>query len=443
MKPLEGAVVVGPDAAPPARRVPWRGPRALLVAPRAQRIAAASAFAMAVAVLAYRAGPLLNIPGQPDGIHVWMADFRDAIYYPVVAWLDGNNPYDAALFRGTYPVYNLFPIYSPLTLVLHLPFGLLPFVWSELAYAVATLALLLATVHLASRVVGLDRSWARSLTLAAALLLSRPGYLNVLLGQCTLQVVLGAYLALFLAARRPWLAAMGLALATIKPTYGAPLAILLLARGDVGVVLRGALVAGVPTLLATASLAWQAGGVGPLIATVPDNYVVTLHEDPLANALTSVIRIDLVALLTRPLGAHPGVAAEAAIALVVLGAAGIALWRLAQLPQTAAVRNLSAAVACLAILLCTYHQHYDLLLLIAPALAVCGRRWPPTPGGHLLLAAMVLLPFANHLLAGRVVDALQPYPVALLAVTSLNGAALLIAFTVCLIGAGQLVRRVP
>src|SRR5262249_57031367 len=51
---------------------------------------------------------------------------RDAVYYPVVASLDGRNPYDQSAQARTYPVGQPFPPYLPLTLLAHLPFGLLP-----------------------------------------------------------------------------------------------------------------------------------------------------------------------------------------------------------------------------------------------------------------------------------------------------------------------------
>ena len=31
-----------------------------------------------------------------------LTDFRDAIYYPVVSFLDGHNPYDVAAYLRTY-----------------------------------------------------------------------------------------------------------------------------------------------------------------------------------------------------------------------------------------------------------------------------------------------------------------------------------------------------
>ena len=56
------------------------------------------------------------IPGQPDAPAWGMLDFRDAIYFPIVAFLDGNNPYDSSAYVSTYPVGNVFALYTPVTL---------------------------------------------------------------------------------------------------------------------------------------------------------------------------------------------------------------------------------------------------------------------------------------------------------------------------------------
>src|SRR5688572_18936481 len=54
-----------------------------------------------------------------------MTDFKTAIYYPVITFLSGENPYAVNRFMQLYPVKSGFPLYLPATLLLHLPFGLL------------------------------------------------------------------------------------------------------------------------------------------------------------------------------------------------------------------------------------------------------------------------------------------------------------------------------
>ncbi len=49
----------------------------------------------------------------------FQTDFRDAVYYPVVAFVDGVNPYDPGSYYRAYPVGQEFPLYSPIHLVVH------------------------------------------------------------------------------------------------------------------------------------------------------------------------------------------------------------------------------------------------------------------------------------------------------------------------------------
>jgi hypothetical protein len=425
----------------PARPLPSTA-AAVVLRSRAAFAVAAAAFAAVAGGLVYRALPLLNIPGHPDGVHVWMGDFRDAVYYPVVAFLHGVNPYDPVLFSRTYPVYHAFPLYSPATLVLHLPFGLLPYVWAEIAYAVMSGVLLLVTVRVslawcapAPRGAAAGAAlpvWTATLAIAAAVLLSRPGYLNALLGQYTLTVALGTYVAWYTPRTRPWLAAGGLALTTIKPTYGLPLAILLLARGDAAVVVRALAIAALPTVAATAVLAADAGGLRPLLADVPLNYAVTVRGDPVANAVTGAFRVDVVAMVARWTHRELAPALEAAITVGVLASAGLALRRLARRRPPDA-RHVGAAIVCLAILLCTYHQNYDVPLLILPVVGLLTHGWPVARSrlGRAVLV-LLLVPFANHLLSGRGLAAVADHPFWMAVMTSVNGAALLAAWAACL-----------
>ena len=85
-------------------------------------------FLCAVVVVGRRTIDRFVVPDEPAAAAWGFIDFRDAVYYPVVAFLDGTNPYDPTAYRATYPVGNIFPVYTPVTLLVHLPFGMLPFV---------------------------------------------------------------------------------------------------------------------------------------------------------------------------------------------------------------------------------------------------------------------------------------------------------------------------
>src|SRR4029450_11224921 len=112
-------------------------------------VAAGLALAAVVGLLTLRAMSLVNHPGRPDATRWVLQDFRDAVYYPVVALLHGGNPYDQDAQARRYPVGQSFPLYLPATLVAHLPFGLLPPAEAAWGYFATTLLLTGALAALA------------------------------------------------------------------------------------------------------------------------------------------------------------------------------------------------------------------------------------------------------------------------------------------------------
>lgn len=339
-------------------------------------------FAIAAGVLAERAGRLMNVPGSPDAVHWVMQDFRDAIYFPVRAVLDGGNPYGLRDYMAAYPVGQPFPPYSPLLLLLHAPLGLPPLAAAQVAYLVLNLALTLGLAYVVLRLTG-GASAAQTLLLAAVVLLSRPGQFNVLLGQPTLLLVAGVYLALFWARRRPGWAAVGLALTSMKPTYAVPLALLMLARGDWRPVLIGTALALVGAGLGAVGPVRAAGGAAAFAALLPDNYAAFAAQGS-ADAAVSLHRIDAGVLLGRLLGRPPGALLDAVLFVSIVAIGGLALRRAARGDVA-----LSAGVACSTILACVYQASYNLVLLTLPAVALLraapDRAWPRRPWLRTLL----------------------------------------------------------
>ena len=116
---------------------------------RVRTVAAGLVLAAVVGVLVQRAASRANQAGRLDPARWALQGFRDAVYYPVVAFLDGRNPYDQDAQARTYPVGQSFPLYLPLTLVAHLPFGLLPHAKAGALYFIVTIALTTAVAWLA------------------------------------------------------------------------------------------------------------------------------------------------------------------------------------------------------------------------------------------------------------------------------------------------------
>ncbi len=396
-------------------------------------VAAGLALAVVVAFLGQRAMSLVNQPGRPDAEHWVLQDFRDAVYYPVVAFLHGDNPYDQEAQARRYPVGQSFPLYLPHTLVAHLPFGFLPQGEAAAAYFVTTLLLTGVLAGVALACAGAPVTAAGVLGLTALLLASRPGQMNLLLGQVTAQVVIASYVALRWARSRPLLAGLALALATLKPTYGVPLAALMLVgRADVRATAVAVAAAVVLCAIALVPLLHAAGGLAPFVASLGSSAAAFAAEHT-SNAWSSVARIDATALLARVLGDVPPGWLEVGIGGAVIGAAMLALRRLRddRSPESA---QLGTGLVCLSILLACYHQEYDALLLAQPAVALLAGRWGRGGAASAALRwtvlALIAVPFGNYLATVPVAARVAPGGPAWLAITALNPASLLAAWAV-------------
>jgi glycosyl transferase family 87 len=421
------------DAAIPAW-LPWSRRRDLLLS--------ILAFGLVVAAISYRVLTNLNVPGQPEAPRWGLVDFRDVIYYPVVSFLDGHNPYDAVAYLRTYPVAAPFALYGPHTLVVHLLLGLLPLRAAEFVYYAMTLSLtpLLALVVL--RLCDLAATPARVFGLAALILLSRPGESTLFLGQYTTTVVLGMYLALQYAQRRPWLAGLGVAIAALKPTFGVPLVILLLVSGTVRAVVIGVAIAAALAVVPTAMLVGQAGGLAAFLRVLQENRSVFSTGQHFVPA-TSVTRIDAVALAGRLVGTPLGDPVECGITLAILLLGVLGVRRLSHSANPAS-RQMLFALTCLTVLTCVYHQGYDALLLAQPLVALSTGRIASaglfSRPLQSMLVALLAVPAFNYVGTYAAVGALGITGWPELVVASLNAIALLLALLIC---AALAFRRAP
>jgi hypothetical protein len=310
---------------------------------------------------------------RPDSITSATVDFGETVYFPTLAFTDGVNPYDPN-YRFRYGLDSRFPPYAPITLLVHLPLTFVPLEVAALIYVALSIVLTVALAYVALRFNNLKVLSAHVLLVAALILLSRPGRQNVLNGQITLEVILGTYVALYFAQRRPLLSGVGLAFALMKPTFGIPLALLMLARRDIRAVLAGTAVAAAINIPLLLVLVKQAGGVATFFRKA---FVIAngFQQDVETNAVTSSLRIDFIAFVSRFLGTPLTVAGQFTLSLLVLCMGAYAV-SMAMRLERGGTRNLSATIICLTILLCTYHQAYDLLLLTLPLVALAKCRLP-------------------------------------------------------------------
>lgn len=391
---------------------------------RSRTILAAAAFAMISAVVATRTIVNLNVPGRPSEQMFGLQDFRDNFYYPSVALLEGRNPYDYADYRATYPIDRPFPAYSPISLLLHLPLGLLPYRAAEAGDFLLNLALMVALAWLSLRGAGRPIKTWKVFAVAAMLVLSRPGHMTLYIGQCSAMMAVASTVALLYGRSWPLAAALGLAAACAKPSYGGPLGVLMLLRGDWRAFFLGSAFAAGLGILGGVGPLLKAGGLQPLIASIRDSMAV-VATDGTFNEPTSLIRLDPVSIVGRLLGRPPGTLVNVVLAVVILGGAGLLMRRL-QARGEPEPRPVSNSLGSLAILLATYHQPYDALILALPVTAAV---WMPgrLEGRRLALVLLLIVPWINYIATHTLLERVELNRFVWLLISQSNGVALALA----------------
>jgi hypothetical protein len=401
----------------------------LLHPDRRKLLVAGTLFLLALTAAFLRAGASTEVLGVRVGQPSAMGDFKSVIHCPVLTFMRGGNPYEHRQLAEVCPKRPVFPLYAPGTLVLHAPFGLLPFDAAARAFAAWTVVLTVLMAYLAFRVNDLMPTKVGVIAVAALVLLSRPGQWNLLMGNLAVELTVATYIALYYARRSPLTSAIGLAVATIKPTFGVPLAILMVARRDYRAVALGVVFSLLLNLPPWLVLVKRAGGL--------DQFAQSLIESQqgwgaivASSSVTTAYRADLTGFLSR-LAGHPlGSPAEVLVALLVLLAAAIAIRTLEQQTEPAR-RRLSSDIACVAIVLGVYHLGYDLVLLTAPAIALALRTLPHGFATERFRRVMLLLIAglgANYLTSEAVLVHLWEHRLVWLLLASINGVLLLALF---------------
>ena len=400
---------------------------------RARTAAAVMFFVAAVGVAVLRVGVLTHVGSLRLSAPYAMNDFYSATYYPVRAFLEGENPHDHVRLKALYPQVEDYPPYLPLNLVLHLPFGLLPPRAAAITYFSFSVLLTLLLAVAALRLAGIPSSLRRVTLVAALLLLSRPGHWTLISGQHAILLTLLTYLALLNARQSPIHSGLALGICMYKPTFGVPLAVLMLASGYARAVGVGALVTGAVNIPLFLLLADRAGGVGPFVQKLFAGYH-TWQNVPgmdLGSSLNpySFQRVDVTVLVSRFVGHSLPAGLSLTLAAAVLAAAGLGLFRLAK-HQGRAAADLSIGLVSLGVLLAAYHMAYDLVLLTAPVAALVARGLPKLAqlGGRLGFLVLFAIPGLNWVVTESVLRAWAPARPVWLAVASVNSFCLVALF---------------
>lgn len=360
------------------------------------RVAAYVGFAAVTAAVAWRTYADCNVVGQPDLPRFGMQDFRDAVYYPARAFLDGVSAYDPHPYLERYPVSVPLGPYAPAVLLLYAPLTLLDVRAAEVVFFLLNVGLALVLARTILVLCERAPTRERVLALGAILLLSHPGHSTLFLGQCTFYVVIGALLALHWGRTRPWAAALAFGVTVLKPTFGAPLGLMMMALGMWLPVLAGGLACGLVSLLALGRLAVAADA-----SSVVRSFVGSLgHVLALGvNKSHTSLRIDVPGLVERISGIDASGSGGVLVTLTVLVLGIVASRRVARL-GSGDDRQLVWALICLTVLGCTYHQGYDVLLLALPATALALAVWRPAepfgPSTWAVLLACLAFPGVNY-----------------------------------------------
>jgi hypothetical protein len=316
---------------------------------------------------------------------------------------------------------------------LHYPVSLMPVHVANMVYYGASFGLVILLALSALAICRLPLSLCNVLGLATLILASRPGHINLLLGQVTLPMVLGAVWALQLARRWPAVAGIALAVTTLKPTFGVPLLWLMFCRRDYRAVAVGVVVAGVAATVGLVPLVADHGWASVLESLRQSN---SLHEsDPVVTPMTTWTRVDAISLVGKALDHEPSAAASLAVTAGCLLLAGWAVWRTSGTPLAEGADSLSALVIAAATLACIYHSTYDALLFVVPWIGVMfAELRQQLPGRlHWLFWILLTLPAINYFSA-RVVTRLLSIDGALFTVLTMLNSICVVAILVLAIG---------
>jgi hypothetical protein len=335
--------------------------------------------------------------GQFDSYYWGMQDFRDVVYYPCRAVWEGVNPYDPAAYREHFAgkIGSIFPLYSPLIVLLHFPLALLPYDLAGWIYQFVSLVVLLVVSTVALHWTGWRVGVTGVCTLAALILLSEPGRTNLNFGQVTWPLVLASYVALAFAKGRPVWSSVALAIASFKPTYLVTLGLFMLCRGDFRALAYGA----IWTCAVTAAALGLMAVCGVEVWEIPRAAIANQAEvmmDPSVEPESSLARVDVTVVLVRGLGLANNSWAVYAAPMAILFVTGWLTWRMSNAEEAFTPDSFATFLICVGSVFGVYHYVYDLVLLTLPAVALFTGAHPswkrlPKWGIRLLQACLLLL----------------------------------------------------
>ena len=345
-------------------------------------------------------------------------DFHNAIYFPGRAFVSGVNPYSKE-YSEYHPDKLGFPLFAPSSLLIHSPLAFLNLQTAEIVYLIINFCLLIFICWFSVRKSTIPYSLGVVFTLAAFVVICRPGVLNFLGLQMTLLLVVGTLMALEYSESSPVLSGLGLLLACCKPTYAIPLAVMMLARRNLSAAAIGIFFCAIANCavvgIISSQLNEQANGKSGVEAFIDqglDTYVrSTKNALEVPEVTTSWSRIDLYSVVARWYDVSDVEKLNFIVPACVLlwGAFFVLIERHHE--QRVGVNSRTGLLTLLIVLSCIYHQPYDGLLLWIPlsALFFGSIKFDEGLGAtsKFLLIFLLMIPMLNFLSTKMVLDRLD------------------------------------
>lgn len=335
------------------------------------------ACAVMIALVVWKTERSGFVPGtkSPEQQHVAGFDFGYASYFPVRDFLAGNNPYQPA-YADRNPDGEGYPAYSPIHLLLHIPFAAFDFETARWTYFGASVFLLMVVAWLVVRIIDPRLGWNAVLLVALIMFASRPGYKTLFYGQGTALVMLGSYLALWKARDRSWLAGLGLAIVSIKAQFLVPLGILLLFRGNFRALLFGAFFSLAGSLAVVGVIAANQDAGDSITTDIYQNYIAPEEHPAVKEPGANWARMDFSDQVAKWTGMKFSSNASFAISFGIWLLGGLVLWRAKDREDLQRADGAAAAWMIGIVVISVYHIYYDFLFLTLPLCAALYGRAP-------------------------------------------------------------------
>jgi hypothetical protein len=291
--------------------------------------------------------------------------------------IHGGDPFDIGAFHHAFPRQGWMPPYAPNHMWLGVVLSVLPVHAASDLWFVANLVGLGILAMVAVRALDRDLGWPAILAVTGVLLLSRPGRDTMIAGQLTVFYVIPTYVAWSQVRRRPWLAAVAVAVVLGKPPFGLPLLAFIAARHLWVVVYRAVAVFVAASLPIVVWLILAAGSPARLWQDVTGDLSYSEHNR--VDRPGAIRRIDAVSLVAR---IHHGLGGGAEIVFFVLIVAVVAIVFSRSFTEPGwPVSAPALLILGTGTLLAISHQNYDLLLLTWPLAAAFRSLWPTVTTG--------------------------------------------------------------